>query len=251
MGIVINRLQADKEMYLLEQEDLPVVISIASSLRDQFKGPAINTTSLTLSSINSANNFKNQIIAIGGNTGLTAVRYGNNTANITSKYGSIVSGVGSTTADYLGISGLGTDDFIAYGIINADEAKIYDYSSISGGNYGVEFPFLPEGFVTLTSSNLGVGVSTRVYQSSGSELGKVLDIIGPQVDVSSLISQYNTISATATAQATASTSTQSIKGDYELQVWGLSRLLQEGSEKISQIEQSIGISSNPAYGGPW
>lgn len=250
MGIVIDRLQADREMYLLQQQRLPSRIAVASSLRDAFSGPATQSTSQTLTSINSANSLKSQIVAIGGNTGLSTTRYGASTSNITSQYGSIVSGVGTATAASLGISGLGTA-IIAYGTVTADQARVYDYPKISGGNYGSDFPFVGEGFVVLTSSNLGAGVSTRLFQSGGSEIGKVFDITGPAVDVSSLISQYNSTWSTAGSQATASTSSQSVKGDYELQVWGLNRQLEENTAKLSEIEAAIGIASSPTYGGPW
>lgn len=250
MGIVIDRLQADREMYLLQQQKLIPRISVASSLRDAFGGPAVQATGFTLTSVNSANTLKSQIVAIGGNTGLSTSRYGTSTANITSQYGSVVSSVGSTQADLLGIAGLGTG-VIAYGIVNTDQAKVYDYPKISGENYGSDYPFVGEGFVTLTSSNLGVGVSTRLFQSGGSEIGKVFDIIGPAVDVSSLVSQYNSTWSTAGGQATSSTAAQKVKGDYELQVWGLNRQLEENNEKLVEIEEAIGISSDPTYGGPW
>lgn len=250
MGIVIDRLLADKEMYLLQQEELPTRIAIATSLRDAFSGPATQSSSQTLASINSANSLKSQIVSIGGNTGLTTNRYGTSTANITSQYGSVVVSVGSTSGSLLGIAGLGSA-VIAYGIVKADEAKIYDYPKISGGNYGSDYPFTGEGFVNLTSSNLGAGVSTRLYQSNGSEIGKVFDIIGPAVDVSSLVSQYNSTWSTAGGQSTSSSASQKVKGDYELQVWGLNRQLQENTEKLADIEEAIGITSNPAYGGPW
>ena len=250
MGIVIDRLQADREMYLLQQQELPPRISVASSLRDAFGGPAAQASGFTLTSVNSANTLKSQIVAIGGNTGLSTSRYGTSTANISSQYGSVVSSVGSTQANLLGIAGLGTD-VIAYGIVKEDQAKVYDYPKISGGDYGSDYPFTGEGFVTLTSSNLGAGVSTRLFQSGGSEIGKVFDIIGPAVDVSSLVSQYNSTWSTSDGQATASTSAQRAKGDYELQVWGLNRQLEENTEKLVEIEEAIGISSNPVYGGPW
>lgn len=250
MGIVIDRLQADREMYLRQQERLPVRISVASSLRDAFGGPARETTSQTLTSINSANSLKSQIVAIGGNTGLSTSRYGTSTANITSQYGSVVSSVGSTQANLLGIAGLGTD-VIAYGIVKADQAKVYDYPKISGEDYGSDYPFVGEGFVVLTSSNLGAGVSTRLFQSGGSEIGKVFDITGPAVNVSSLISQYNSTWSTVGGQATSSSAAQRAKGDYELQVWGLNRQYQENTDKLVEIEEAIGISSNPLYGGPW
>lgn len=249
MGIVIDRLQADRQMYLLQQQKLPPRIAIASSLRDSFTGPAREATSQTLTSINSANSLKSQIIAIGGNTGLTTTRYGASTSNITSQYGSIVSGVATATGASLGISGLGTV-IIAYGTLTSDQARVYDYPKVSGGDYSSDFPFIGEGFVVLTSSNLGAGVSTRLFQSSGSEIGKVFDITGPAVNVSSLINQYNSTWSTAGSQATASTAAQEVKGDYELQVWGLNRQKQENIEKLVDIEEAIGISSNPAYGGP-
>jgi hypothetical protein len=42
-----------------------------------------------------------------------------------------------------------------------------------------------------------------------------------------------------------------MKGDYELQVWGLQRQVQENSEKISEINTAVGIAQDPETGGPW
>ena len=250
MGIVVTKLQEDRETILRQNQVLPQRISIASSLRDAFNGPSSNAAQQSLNTVNAANAVKVQIIAIGGNTGLLTTRYGSSTANITSQYGSIVSGVGTATAASLGIAGLGTV-IIAYGTITADVLKSYDYPKISGGNYGSDYPFTGEGYVTVTSSNVGLGVSTRLFQNGGSELGKVFDIIGPAVDVTTLISQYNSGIGTVSSQNSVATATQKIKGEYELQVWGLNRQLQENNERLVEINEALGYANDPGYGGPW
>lgn len=250
MGIVISQLEDDRLMYQRQQERLPERISIASSLRDSFTGPAASNMQTALGYVNNANSLKSQIVAIGGNTGLSTTRYGSSTASISSQYGSIVSGVATATGASLGIAGLGTV-IIAYGTVTQDLLKAYDYPKISGGDYGSDFPFTGDGYVTVTSSNVGIGVSTRLFQSSGSSLGIVFNIVSPAVDVSSLISQYNTAIGQVNTQSTSASSAQAIKGDYELQVWGLNRQLQENTDRLAEIEIAIGIASDPATGGPW
>lgn len=250
MGIVVDKLNDDKETILRQNEVLPERISIASSLRDAFNGPSAAAAQQSLNSVDAANAIKVQIIAIGGNTGLLTTRYGASTSNITSQYGSIVSGVGTATGSSLGIVGLGSA-IIAYGTINADVLKAYDYPKISNGNYGADYPFTGEGYVTVTSSNVGTGVSTKLFQSGGSELGKVFDIISPAVNVSSLIASYNSGISTVGSQTSVATAAQKIKGEYELQVWGLNRQLEENNERLAEINDALSQASDPGYGGPW
>lgn len=246
MGIVVDKLIDDRDTILRQNEILPERISIASSLRDAFNGPSASAAQQTLDIVDAANAIKSQIIAIGGNTGLTTTRYGSSTSSISSQYGSLLSGVGTATGASLGIAGLGTV-IIAYGTINADVLKAYDYPKISGGDYGSDFPFSGDGYVTVTSSNVGIGVSTRLFQNGGSELGKVFNIISPAVDVSALISSYNSGISTASSQANVATSSQEIKGEYELQVWGLNRQLEENNERLVKINTAISQAESAGY----
>jgi hypothetical protein len=53
------------------------------------------------------------------------------------------------------------------------------------------------------------------------------------------------------SQNSIATATQKIKGEYELQVWGLNRQLQENIERLTELNEALGYANDPAYGGPW
>ena len=247
MGVVNDRLLADKAMYELQQERLPKRIGVATSLRDAFMGPARTQSSAIVSSLDDINAIKTSIQSAGGNTGLSSASYGTTVSSVTSVYGSAVTGVAVTTGSSLGVAGVGTAN-IAYGIIKKDIAEIYDYPKISGGNVGSDYPFTGGSYNTLTSSNVGSGVSTKLTQHGGSEIGKVF---GYSASLGTLVSDYNTGWSNIQGEETLATTTQSMKGDYELQVWGLERQFQENSEKLSEINTAVGIAQDPATGGPW
>lgn len=248
MGIVVDKLNADKAMYELQQERLPPRIAIASSLRDAFNGPASEAMGSIVSGLDSANNIKSQIVSIGGNTGLSTDQYGSSTANVSSLYGNVVVSTGTTLATSLGVVGLGTSAVIAYGVVKNDIGQVYDYPKISGGSYGSDYPFEGEGYTTLTSSNVGSGVSTRLVRHGGSQIGVVFDV---PVNVATLVSNYDSAYSTAGSFESVATEAQKIKGDYDLQVWGLNRQYQENVAKLSEINTSLGIAQDPATGGPW
>lgn len=247
MGVVNDRLLADKAMYELQQQRLPKRLEEATALRDAFMGPARTQSSSIISTLDNINTIKTSIQSAGGNTGLSPASYGTTVSSVTSVYGNAVTGVAITTGASLGVAGVGTAT-IAYGIIKKDIAQIYDYPKISGGNVGSDYPFTGGSYNTLTSSNVGSGVSTKLVQHGGSEIGKVF---GYSASLGTLVSDYNAGWASVEDEGTLATTTQSMKGDYELQVWGLKRQVQENSEKIAEINTAVGIAQDPATGGPW
>mgnify|MGYP000046301638 CR=1 FL=1 len=251
MGIIVDSLSEDRDNIIIAQEKIPQRIVDATAERDSLATPAIATGQQVLDGIDVANSLKTQIAAIGGNTGLSSTRYGSSTSNISSQYGSIASGITTAFGADVGLVGVGTDVVVAYGRILQDQAKVYDYPNVTSGNYNTDLIFDGEGYVTMTGSNLGVGASTRVYKSTGSQIGLVFDITGPAVDVSSLISDYDSNWTTLEDKAVVATSVQEVKLDSELQIWGLNRQSQVNSDEISRLNTSIGIASNSAYGGPW
>ena len=249
MGVVVDRLSEDRDDLLKANGTIPDRRVRAEKDIATYGPPAEATTNNTLTNINSGNDLKNDIIAIGGNVGLGSARYGSSTSNITSQYGSIVVGVATTTGQYTSITGIGTTQVIAFGTINADLAKIYDYPNIT--NYTSDLVFDGEGFVNLTASNVGKGVSTRVYQSAGSQLGLVYDITGPAVDVSSLVTQYNSVWSKAQDFADVATRCQDFHSEAQFALWGLYRQEAKNNTEIGKLNTSIGIASDATYGGPW
>ena len=227
---------------------IPVKRARTQKNLDKFTLPSVESQQLAKNTIDAANEVKQSIVALGGNTGLSTSLYGSSTSNITSKYGSMVSGVTTATGSALGIAGLGTE-VIAYGTIKNDVIKGYDYPKISGGDYSDDATvFVGEGFYTVTNSNIGIGRSTRFFQNGGSDLGVVFDI---NVDVTSLISQYNSGISTVTNQCLVATENQELKMEAQFELWGLERQQVTTTQKLNEVKAALAVVEDPAYGGPW
>ena len=247
MGSVVNRLSEDRNDLNRANAAIPDRRKRTEEDIATFGPPAEATTNNTLVNINAGNDLKNSIFAIGGNVGLGSVNYGTSTSNITTKFGSVVASVGTTTGDYTSIVGIGSQQTVAFGRIIADVAKIYDYPNIT--NYSSDLVFDGEGFVNLTASNVGKGVSTRVYQSGGSLLGLVFDT--STSDVSSLVSEYDSVWSKSDNLADVATRCQEYHGEAQFALWGLFRQEQKNNTEIDRLNTSIGIASDSTYGGPW
>lgn len=227
---------------------IPVKRARTQKNLDKFTLPSVESQQLAKNTIDAANEVKQSIVAVGGNTGLSTSLYGTSTSNITSKYGSMVSGVTTSTGAALGISALGSA-VIAYGTIKNDVIKGYDYPKISGGDYSDDATvFVGEGYYTVTNSNIGIGRSTKYFQNGGSDIGVVFDI---DVDVTSLISQYNAGISTVVNQCSVATENQELKMEAQFEMWGLERQKVTTTEKLNEVKAALAVVEDPAYGGPW
>tara|TARA_Y100000004_G_scaffold129411_1_gene145873 strand:- start:343 stop:825 length:483 start_codon:yes stop_codon:yes gene_type:complete len=160
----------------------------------------------------------------------------------------MVSGVTTSTGAALGISALGST-VIAYGTIKNDVIKGYDYPKISGGDYSDDATvFVGEGYYTVTNSNIGIGRSTKYFQNGGSDIGVVFDI---DVDVTSLISQYNAGISTVVNQCSVATENQELKMEAQFEMWGLERQKVTTTEKLNEVKAALVVVEDPGYGGPW
>ena len=247
MGSVVDRLSEDRDDLVKANDAMPDRRKRAEADIVTFGPPAEATTNNTLTNIDAGNALKNSIFSIGGNVGLGSVNYGTSTSNITTKFGSAVVSVGTTTGNYTSITGIGSAQVVAFGKIITDVAKIYDYPNIT--NYNTDLVFDGEGFVNLTSSNVGKGVSTRVYQSGGSLLGLVFDT--STSDVSSLVSEYTSVWSKSADLADVATVSQDYHSEAQFALWGLNRQEKLNTIETDRLNTSIGIASNSAYGGPW
>lgn len=216
---------------------IPVKRARTQKNLDKFTLPSVESQQLAKNTIDAANEVKQSIVAVGGNTGLSTSLYGTSTSNITSKYGSMVSGVTTSTGAALGISALGSA-VIAYGTIKNDVIKGYDYPKISGGDYSDDATvFVGEGYYTVTNSNIGIGRSTKYFQNGGSDIGVVFDI---DVDVTSLISQYNAGISTVVNQCSVATENQELKMEAQFEMWGLERQKVTTTEKLNEVKAVSG-----------
>ena len=228
---------------------IPVKRARTQKTLDKFTLPSVESQQLAKNTIDAANAVKQSIVTLGGNTGLSTSLYGSSTSNVTSKYGSMVTGVTTALGESLGIAGIGSTAVVAYGTIKNDVIKGYDYPKISGGDYSDDATvFDGEGFYTVTNSNIGIGRSTRFFQNGGSDIGVVFDV---NVDVTSLISQYNAGISTVTNQCLVATENQELKMEAQFELWGLERQQVTTQQKLTEVKASLVVVEDPGYGGPW
>ena len=248
MATTTEELREERDQLEGVLSKIPVKIAKTQKHLDKFTLPSVESQQLAKNTIDAANEVKQSIQSLGGNTGLSTSLYGTSTSNITSKYGSMVSGVTTSTGAALGISALGSA-VIAYGTIKNDVIKGYDYPKISGGDYSDDATvFVGEGYYTVTNSNIGVGRSTKYFQNGGSDIGVVFDI---NVDVTSLISQYNAGISTVVNQCSVATENQELKMEAQFEMWGLERQRVTTTQKLNEVKAALVVVEDPAYGGPW
>lgn len=250
MAVVLEDLNKEKDQLNKALEIIPQKKADAEAERDKFQAPAAETQKLAKNSCDSANAIKQQIIALGGNTGISTALYGTNVSSLTSVYGNVVGLATTATGSSVGIVGLGSA-IIAVGYVYEDIIKGYDYPVISGENYSAEYPWSGEGYFEVTNSNLGLGKSTQFFRSGGSQMGIVFHISSVESDINNLKSQYSVGLTSVTDQCLVATEAQQAKSEQEFVVWSYGREEQIKNDRLAEIESSITSVSNPQYGGPW
>ena len=70
------------------------------------------------------------------------------------------------------------------------------------------------------------------------------------VDVTSLISQYNAGISTVINQCLV-TENQELKMEAQFELWGLERQQVTTIQKLNEVKASLAVVEDPAYGGPW
>jgi hypothetical protein len=250
MAVILDDLNKEKDQLNKALLTIPQKKAEAEAERDKFNAPASETQQLAKNSCDSANAIKQQIIALGGNTGISTASYGTNVSSLTSVYGNVVGLATTATGSSVGIVGLGSA-VIAVGYVYEDVIKGYDYPIISGEQYGEEYPWAGEGYYEVTNSNLGLGRSTEFFRSGGSQMGIVFHIASVESDIANLKSQYSVGLTSVTDQCFVATETQRRKSEQEFVVWSYGREEQIKNDRLAEIESSITRVSNPQYGGPW
>jgi hypothetical protein len=250
MGVVLEDLKKERNQLNKALKIIPKKKAAAEAKRDKFQAPALETQKLAKNSCDSANAIKQQIISLGGNTGVSTSLYGTSVSSITSLYGNVVGLATTATGSSVGVVGLGSA-IIAVGYIYEDVIKGYDYPVISGENYGAEYPWSGEGYYEVTNSNLGIGKSTEFFRSGGSQIGIVFHLTSIESAVTTLKSQYSVGLTSVTDQCLVATETQEAKSEQEFVIWSFGREEQIKNDRLAEIENSVTSVTDQQYGGPW
>ena len=242
----------------------PIVeaVGIASATVAKWKAPSQAIDALALTQFNKIKQRQTDIATLGYNVGLASACYSSSTAVVTSLYGDLVSGVTTALGQSLGIAGVGTQTVVAYGVIKYDTLEAFRYPNMETSTLdaSVDNPLDGEGYVTLTSSNTGIGKSTRYTRGAGASASTYVfafqssgcaSYTGIANSISSVKAQYD---SEITGIATYITDANVIKGykhSAQLEYWSLNKASNALSVDISSNTSTQTILSDPYYGGPY
>lgn len=246
-----------------EAQSVPVAdaIGISSATVVKWIAPSQAIDQLALNVFNKITRRQLDIATLGGNTGLSSACYSSSTAVVTSLYGSLVSGVTTALGQSLGISGVGTQTVVAYGTIYYDTLQAFRYPNMEPAtlNSSTDNPLDGEGYVTLSSANLGIGKSTRYTLAGGSSAGIVFALqssgcasyTGIAASISSVKAQYDSESAGITTYVSDVNIIKGFKNAAQLDYWALNKSSSNMSAGISSNSSVLTLLSSPTYGGPY
>lgn len=232
-------------------------IGISSANVIKFLEPSQEIDQLALNVLTIINQQKLSIATLGGNTGLASDCYSSNPADITSIYGSLVSGIAVTFGVSLGIVGIGTTQTVAFGTIFNDTLKAFRYPNIEPAtlNSSTDNPLDGEGFVTLTSFNLGIGKNTLYTIGAGSGIATVFALesagcasyAGIVNNITQLKIVYDSQSTGIATYINDVNIIKSLKNSAQFEYWSLNKVNNNMSVGISSNSSVLSVLTNIGY----
>jgi len=257
MTIVVG-LTSEKNELQQENTNLNIYKNKAAGIASDYLIPSESIDNLIILEFNKIATRQTDLASVGGNVGLGSTCYSSDTSYLTTNYGDIVTGIGSTFGSEFGITGIGTTQVVAFGTINFDSLEAYRYPKVEAGTLDASTvnPFDGEGYVTLTTSNAGIGNSTRYTRGTGGLAGTVFALVNDchvaiSASITSLKSQYDTESAGISSFVSAVNLVKGEKNEYQLQVWSYTRKINENSTGITSFTSVIDVLEDPDFGGPY
>lgn len=176
----VQSLQAKKSLLETSNSNIPQAVGIASSAKSLYVAPAQLFDQLALDKISIINSKKTTIVSgLDGSCILSndnGINYADLKANVTTNFGNIIVGSADTAiANDVGLAGTFT---VGYATVRQDVWRGYYYPQIQNENYATPNPLEGQDWITITSSNLGIGVSVGLWQnySGGTLIGKVYSL---------------------------------------------------------------------------
>ena len=230
----------------------------AAGIASDYLVPSEAIDKLAIAEFDKITTRQTDLASVGGNVGLGSTCYSADTSYFSTNYGDLVTGIGTTTGQNTPITGIGTTQVVAFGSINFDTLEAYRYPKIESGTLDASTvdPFDGEGYVTLTTSNAGIGNSTRYTRGAGGLAGTVYALVNNchvaiSASITSLKSQYDTESAGISSFVSAATLVKGEKTEYQFHVWSYERKIGVNSTGITTFTSVIDVLEDPDFGGPY
>lgn len=244
----------------LQQENSKLVTfkNRAAGIASDYLVPSEAIDKLAITEFNKITTRQTDLASIGGNVGLGSTCYSSDTSYFATHYGDLVTGIGTTTGENTSITGIGTTQVVAFGSLNFDVLEAHRYPKIESGTLDTssDNPFDGQGYVTLTTSNAGIGNSTRYTRGTGGLAGTVFALVNDchvaiSASITSLKSQYDTESAGISSFISAVNLVKGEKTEYQFHVWSYDRKIGVNSTGITTFTSVIDVLEDPNFGGPY
>jgi hypothetical protein len=243
-------------------QPLPNAIGISDNVIQRYLIPCEVIDTLILPQINLINQKKQEIVnicqqasALG--VAITCTMSGNESA-VNTTYAQVLTGSASTA---IGVEvGFGSTEVIGIGAISEDTLQAYVYPNIENGVYTTDNPLDGEGYVKITSSNVGIGKETKLFPNSGgSNIGIVVNLTGGgggncaqyASEIQNLIQEIVDIRAGIANTINSATTIKGYKTTEQLNYWTLNRIQKIHLDDAAAIDLAVSILNDPAYGGPY
>lgn len=244
-------------------QPLPEAIGISSNIIQRYVIPCEVIDNLILPQIDLINQKKQLLVFICQQAAATGVAItctlSDNQSAVNTTYAQVLTGSASTA---IGLNvGFGVTTVIGIGTLREDTLQAYIYPNIENGVYTTNNPLEGEGYVRITSSNVGIGRSTELFpnDSGGSNLGIVVNLTGGgggncagfAASITSIIQEIVDIRAGIANTINAATTVKEYKNAEQLNYWTLNRIQKIHLDDAAAIDVAVSILQDPAYGGPY
>lgn len=242
---------------------LPAAIGISSSVIQRYMIPCEVIDNIILPKIDLINQKKQEIVNICQSAAATGVAVtctmSSTKTAVDTTYAEVLTGSASTA---IGTNvGFGTTSIIGIGSIREDTLQAYIYPNIENEVYTTNNPLEGEGYVKITSSNVGIGKETKLFKndSGGDFIGIVVNLTGTgggncagyASSITNLIQEIVDIRAGIANTINSATTIKQYKYSEQLNYWTLGRVKQNHLDSAASIDSATAILQDPAYGGPY
>jgi len=246
----IQALQVKKSNLETSNSNIPQAVGIASSSKSLYVNPAKLFDQLALDKVSIINNKKTTIVSgLAASCVITTADGFSSSdliSNVTANFGNIIVG---SAAVAIGTSvGLGTTSIVGYATVRQDVWRGYYYPPVQNENYTTNNPFDGQDWITITSSNLGIGVSVSLWEnySAGTVIGNVYSIsttscAGYATSLALLNSQITALRSGIATYRSAGNIMKDLKTSYDLQIWAYNKTITKNNDTVAGLSSAISL----------
>jgi len=246
---------------------LKVAAGIASNQLQKWIAPCSYIDNVLVGIVASINAKKQEIVNIAASASANTpptldptCTLGNTADGVSGVYANgenriIAIGIGVTAGNNVGLA---TTAVVGYGTVYADTLVAYRYPNLEVGNYISLNPLENPGDETITSSNLGIGISSRLGINTGSFIGTVFQITGGggscsgwANSITDLINEIAALRVSISSYTNSVTSVKRYKHRRQLKYWSINKSISIANTSITTNTSILSILNNPANGGPY